>query len=163
MASLTFSTLPLYPPLTPSNPTHSLLSKTPSLQFPLAPSTLSHRTTALRPLHATAAPRKSKNSNLTLEEACTLVDYLQEKLGVSTAAEDAGAVVVEEKTKFDVVMEEVPSNARIGVIKAVRGLTSLALKEAKKLIEGLPKKFKGVSMPRNSLKKLELRFPLLRS
>ncbi|KAI3808725.1 hypothetical protein L1987_24684 [Smallanthus sonchifolius] len=53
---------------------------------------------------------------------------------------------VEEKTEFDVVIDDVPSNARIATIKAVRGLTSLALKEAKELIEGLPKKFKeGVS------------------
>lgn len=62
------------------------------------------------------------------------------------AAADAGAAAVEEKTEFDVVIDEVPSNVRIAVIKAVRALTSLALKEAKELIEGLPKKFKeGVS------------------
>ena len=52
------------------------------------------------------------------------------------------AAAVEEQTEFDVVINEVPSNARIAVIKAVRALTSLALKEAKELIEGLPKKFK---------------------
>ena len=53
---------------------------------------------------------------------------------------------MEEKTEFDVVIDEVPSNARIATIKAVRALTNLALKEAKELIEGLPKKFKeGVS------------------
>ncbi|GMI86909.1 ribosomal protein L12-A, RIBOSOMAL PROTEIN L12 [Hibiscus trionum] len=168
MVSSTLSTLsPRFPSCPPPNPTHSLLFKTPSLQFPLrspAPSTLTHRTTALRPLNATSAPEKIEKlggeiSNLTLEEARTLVDYLQEKLGVSAAAfapaaapaaapgaADAGAAAVEEKTEFDVVIEEVPSNARIAVIKAVRGLTSLALKEAKELIEGLPKKFKeGVS------------------
>uniref|UniRef100_A0A803LW61 Large ribosomal subunit protein bL12 C-terminal domain-containing protein n=2 Tax=Chenopodioideae TaxID=1307796 RepID=A0A803LW61_CHEQI len=51
-----------------------------------------------------------------------------------------------EKTEFDVSIDEVPSNARIAVIKAVRALTSLGLKEAKDLIEGLPKKLKeGVS------------------
>ena len=43
--------------------------------------------------------------------------------------------MVEEKTEFDVVIDEVPSNARIATIKAVRALTSLALKEAKELIE----------------------------
>ena len=59
---------------------------------------------------------------------------------------DAGPVVVEEKIEFNVVIEDVPSNSRISMIKAVRALTSLALKEAKELIEGLPKKFKeGVS------------------
>ncbi|KAE8691637.1 50S ribosomal protein L12 [Hibiscus syriacus] len=75
----------------------------------------------------------TKISNLTLEEARTLVDFLQEKLGVSAAAfapaavsvaapdaGGAGTTVVEEKTEFDVVIEEVPSNARIAVIKAVR-------------------------------------------
>ena len=101
-------------------------------------------------------------SGLTLEEAKSLVDYLQDKLGVSAASFAPAAVVAspgatgeapagdaaaaEEKTEFDVVIEDVPSNARIAVIKAVRGLTNLALKEAKDLIEGLPKKFKeGVS------------------
>lgn len=98
-------------------------------------------------------------SGLTLEEARILVDYLQEKLGVSAASFAPAAVAaapgvaagdapaaVEEKTEFDVLIEEVPSSSRISVIKAVRALTSLALKEAKELIEGLPKKFKeGVS------------------
>ncbi|KAK9160286.1 hypothetical protein Syun_006627 [Stephania yunnanensis] len=61
------------------------------------------------------------------------------------AAAEAPAVV-EEKTKFDVTIQEVPSNSRIATIKAVRALTNLALKEAKELMEGLPKKFKeGVS------------------
>nr|CAB3460695.1 unnamed protein product [Digitaria exilis] len=93
---------------------------------------------------------------LTLEEARGLVDHLQERLGVTAAAfapaavaaapgaaggeEDAAAAV--EKTEFDVVIEEVPSSARIATIKVVRALTSLALKEAKDLIEGLPKKLK---------------------
>ncbi|MBA0847513.1 hypothetical protein Goshw_019076 [Gossypium schwendimanii] len=168
MASSTLSTLSLRSPSYPSPTTTTAhFFKTPSLQFPLrstATTTLTHRTTFLRPLNATAAPEKIENlgteiSNLTLEEARTLVDYLQDKLGVSAAAfapaavavaaPDAGgaaAPAVEEKTEFDVVIEEVPSNARIAVIKAVRGLTNLALKEAKELIEGLPKKFKeGVS------------------
>ncbi|KAE8695644.1 50S ribosomal protein L12 [Hibiscus syriacus] len=168
MAYSTLSTIslrfPFYPPPTSCNPTHPLIFKPQSLQFPLLSPALIHRTTALRPLNATAAPEKIVKlgieiSSLTLEEARTLADYLQEKLGVSAASfapaaapvaapggADAGAAVVEEKTEFDVVIEEVPSNARIAVIKAVRGLTSLALKEAKELIEGLPKKFKeGVS------------------
>ncbi|KAE8689339.1 50S ribosomal protein L12 [Hibiscus syriacus] len=167
MASSTLSTLSLRSPSYPPPTASSLLSKTPSLQFPLrsaAPPNLAHRTIFLRPPNAIEAPEKIEKlgaeiSNLTLEEARTLVDYLQEKLGVSAAAfapaavavaapdaSDAGATVVEEKTEFDVVIDEVPSNARIAVIKAVRALTSLALKEAKELIEGLPKKFKeGVS------------------
>ena len=57
-----------------------------------------------------------------------------------------GAAEVEEKTEFDVVLESVASDKRIAVIKAVRGLTSLGLKEAKDLIESAPKAIKeGVS------------------
>ncbi|CAI9780627.1 unnamed protein product [Fraxinus pennsylvanica] len=119
------------------------------------------RATFLRPLAAVEAPEKvvelgDQISNLTLADAQKLVEYLQDKLGVSAAsfapvaavAAPGGAGVaeapaaVEEKTEFDVVIEEVPSNARIATIKAVRALTNLALKEAKELIEGLPKKFK---------------------
>ncbi|OAY37478.1 50S ribosomal protein L12-3, chloroplastic [Manihot esculenta] len=145
------------PYLTPSPTKHFLV------EFPLRSnfSTLTHRSTHLRPISAVSAPEKIEKlgaeiSSLTLEEARTLVDYLQDKLGVSAAAfapaaavvaapgagGDTGAAAVEEKTEFDVVIEEVPANARIAVIKAVRALTSLALKEAKDLIEGLPKKFK---------------------
>ncbi|WCJ21053.1 50S ribosomal protein L12 chloroplastic [Euphorbia peplus] len=152
--------------LTVSSPTLSSPTKKHSLiEFPLRSnfSSVSHRASTIRPLNAVEAPEKIENlgtqiSSLTLEEARTLVDYLQDKLGVSAAAfAPAAAVVaapgaadaapvVEEKTEFDVLIEEVPSNARIAVIKAVRALTSLALKEAKDLIEGLPKKFKeGVS------------------
>ncbi|KAE8819491.1 hypothetical protein CFC21_041649 [Triticum aestivum] len=92
-------------------------------------------------------------AGLTLEEARNLVDHLQERLGVSAAsfapaaavAAPAAAAAEEapvEKTEFDVVIEEVPSSARIATIKVVRALTNLALKEAKDLIEGLPKKLK---------------------
>ncbi|RDX64998.1 50S ribosomal protein L12, chloroplastic, partial [Mucuna pruriens] len=163
MATTTLTTLTLrslsYP--TPSSyPTHS--SAKPSLQFP----SLSQRTTRRGRVvvAAVAAPEKitklgDEIAGLTLEEAKSLVDFLQDKLGVSAAAfapvavaAGPGAAVadapaaVEEKTEFDVVIEEVPSNARISVIKAVRALTNLALKEAKELIEGLPKKFKeGIS------------------
>ncbi|KAG6414145.1 hypothetical protein SASPL_126863 [Salvia splendens] len=67
-------------------------------------------------------------SNLTLADTQKLVEYLQDKLGVSAAS----------FAPFDVVIDDVPSNSRIATIKVVRALTSLALKEAKKLIEGLP-------------------------
>lgn len=91
---------------------------------------------------------------LTLEEARNLVDWLQAELGVSAAAFAPAAAapggaapaeaapVVEEKTEFDVVIEEVPTAQRIAVIKAIRSLTTLGLKEAKDLIEGLPKNLK---------------------
>jgi large subunit ribosomal protein L7/L12 len=54
----------------------------------------------------------------------------------STKVEDS---VIEEKTEFDVIIQDVPSSKRIGVIKVVRSLTSLGLKEAKDLIESIPK------------------------
>lgn len=164
----TLSTLTLGTPSYPTTPTTSSFpshTPKPTLQFPFNPQnpSLTHRATHLRPLAAVSAPEKIEKlgadiSGLTLEEARILVDYLQEKLGVSAAALAPAAAVaaapgagdaaaaVEEKTEFDVVIEDVPSNARIAVIKAVRALTSLALKEAKELIEGLPKKFKeGIS------------------
>ncbi|KAL8139489.1 hypothetical protein V2J09_005510 [Rumex salicifolius] len=145
----------------PSTPPTSISSKVQPLHFPIrhASFATSHRAANVRPLAAVEAPEKieklgSEISSLTLLEARILVDLLQDKLGVSAAsfAPAAAAVaapgaaaevaVVEEQTEFDVVIEEVPSNARIGAIKAVRALTNLALKEAKELIEGLPKKFK---------------------
>ncbi|KAG8384836.1 hypothetical protein BUALT_Bualt04G0159700 [Buddleja alternifolia] len=131
-----------------------------SVEFPLktAPKPYHRRATAVRPLAAVDAPEKvvelgDQISNLTLADAQKLVEYLQDKLGVSAASfapaaavaaapAAEAAAVVEEKTEFDVVIEDVPSNARIATIKVVRALTSLALKEAKELIEGLPKKFK---------------------
>src|SRR5215472_12857018 len=93
---------------------------------------------------------------LTLLEASQLVKLLEEKLGVSAAA--AGPVVVaggggaaaaapaaEEKTEFTVVLTAAGAN-KINVIKAVREVTSLGLKEAKDLVDGAPKPIKeGVS------------------
>lgn len=57
----------------------------------------------------------------------------------SSAAPVADASLVEEKTEFDLILSEVPTAKRINVIKIVRSLTSLGLKEAKDLIENLPK------------------------
>ena len=91
---------------------------------------------------------------LTLLEASQLVKLLEEKLGVSAAAAApaaaaggaaAAAPVVEEKTEFTVVLTGVGAN-KINVIKAVREVTSLGLKEAKDLVDGAPKPIKeGVS------------------
>ena len=63
-------------------------------------------------------------------------------VSLAIARADAGPAIVEEKTEFNVVIDDVPSCLRISVINVVGALTSLALKEAKDLIEGLPKKFK---------------------
>ena len=78
---------------------------------------------------------------LTLLEASQLVKMLEEKLGVSAAA----APAAEEKTEFTVILASAGSN-KINVIKAVREVTSLGLKEAKDLVDGAPKPVKeGVS------------------
>ena len=94
---------------------------------------------------------------LTLLEASQLVKLLEEKLGVSAAAAApvavaagggagaAAAPAAEEKTEFTVVLTAVGAN-KINVIKAVREVTSLGLKEAKDLVDGAPKPIKeGVS------------------
>jgi large subunit ribosomal protein L7/L12 len=78
---------------------------------------------------------------LSLLEAAELVKKLEERLGVSAAA----AAPVEEKTEFTVVLVATGAN-KINVIKAVREVTSLGLKEAKDLVDGAPKPVKeGVS------------------
>src|SRR6266436_5468548 len=82
---------------------------------------------------------------LTLLEASQLVKLLEEKLGVSAAAAAGGgaaaAAPVEEKTEFTVVLTAAGAN-KINVIKAVREVTSLGLKEAKDLVDGAPKPIK---------------------
>src|SRR5919199_410831 len=79
-----------------------------------------------------------KIQGLTLLEASQLVKMLEEKLGVSAAA---AAPAVEEKTEFSVVLTAAGAN-KINVIKAVREVTSLGLKEAKDLVDGAPKPIK---------------------
>jgi large subunit ribosomal protein L7/L12 len=90
---------------------------------------------------------------LTLLEASDLVKKMEETFGVSAAAATvvaagggaAGAAPAEEKTEFAVVLTDVGGN-KINVIKAVREVTSLGLKEAKDLVDGAPKTVKeGVS------------------
>ena len=88
---------------------------------------------------------------LTLLEASELVKLLEEKLGVSAAAATvavaaagggaAAAAPVEEKTEFSVILTAAGAN-KINVIKAVREVTSLGLKEAKDLVDGAPKPVK---------------------
>jgi large subunit ribosomal protein L7/L12 len=90
-------------------------------------------------------------SSLTVMEAANLVKMLEEKWGVSAAAPVAVAAVggaaaaggeaAEEQTEFTVVLKEVGAK-KINVIKAVREVTSLGLKEAKDLVDGAPKPVK---------------------
>ena len=90
--------------------------------------------------------------NMSLMDAATLVKELEEELGVSAAAPVAvaaaaagPAAAVEEKTEFNVILAEA-GEKKIQVIKVVRELTGLGLKEAKDLVDGAPKPVKeGVS------------------
>jgi large subunit ribosomal protein L7/L12 len=93
-------------------------------------------------------------SNMTVMEVVDLVEAMEEKFGVSAAAVAAaaapaaageGAAAAEEKTEFDVVLSSFGDN-KVGVIKVVRGITGLGLKEAKAMVEGAPSPVKeGVS------------------
>jgi large subunit ribosomal protein L7/L12 len=86
---------------------------------------------------------------LTLLEASELVSKIEETFGVDASASVGGPVVmagapveveeVEEKTEFNVMLDEVPADKKIAVLKVVRSLTGLGLKEAKELVESAPK------------------------
>jgi large subunit ribosomal protein L7/L12 len=90
--------------------------------------------------------------SLSLLEAAELVKQIEEAFGVSAAAPVAVAAVgggaaapaeaVEEKNEFDVVLEEVPADKKIAILKVVRTITGLGLKEAKDLVESTPKAVK---------------------
>jgi large subunit ribosomal protein L7/L12 len=85
--------------------------------------------------------------SMTVMELNDLVKAIEVKFGVSAAAMSApaaggaAAAVVEEKTEFNVVLQEVGAN-KVSVIKAVREITGLGLKEAKDLVDGAPKNVK---------------------
>ncbi len=99
-----------------------------------------------------------KLKSLTLLEASELVKQIEDTFGVSAAAPAGGMMMMapgaggaggaeeaEEKTEFDVVLEDFGGN-KIAVLKAVRAITGLGLKEAKAIVEGAPKAIKeGVS------------------
>jgi len=87
---------------------------------------------------------------LTLLEASELVTAIEETFGVDASASAGGVVMaaaasaeeeVEEKTEFNVMLDEVPADKKIAVLKVVRTLTGLGLKEAKDLLESAPKMF----------------------
>jgi large subunit ribosomal protein L7/L12 len=85
-------------------------------------------------------------SELSVKEVVELVSAMEEKFGVSAAAVAAGpaagpAAVVEEQTEFDVILSSI-GDKKVNVIKAVRELTGLGLKEAKDLVEAAPKAVK---------------------
>ena len=94
-----------------------------------------------------------KLKSLTLLEAADLVKQIEDTFGVSAAA-SAGVVMAapgagggaaaeeEEKTEFDVVLEEVPKDKKIAILKVVRGITGLGLKEAKAMVEDTPQTIK---------------------
>jgi large subunit ribosomal protein L7/L12 len=90
--------------------------------------------------------------NLTVLELVGLIKNMEEKFGVSAAApvavaaapaSSAAATATEEKTEFDVILKSAPADKKINIIKVVRELTSLGLKEAKDLVEGAPKPLKN--------------------
>lgn len=87
-------------------------------------------------------------SNMSVMEVVDLIEAMEDKFGVSAAAAVAvaapgagDAAAVEEQTEFDVLMSSFGGN-KVSVIKAVRGITGLGLKEAKELVESAPAKIK---------------------
>lgn len=99
-----------------------------------------------------------KLKSLTLLEASELVKQIEEAFGVSAAAPAGGMMMmapgtgvpgaaapaeeVEEKTEFDVILEEFPGDKKIAILKEVRAITGLGLKEAKDVVEATPKALK---------------------
>ncbi|BAZ66083.1 MAG: 50S ribosomal protein L7/L12 [Pelatocladus maniniholoensis HA4357-MV3] len=96
-----------------------------------------------------------KLKSLSLLEAAELVKQIEDAFGVSAAAPAGGMMMmaapgagaaaaepVEEKTEFDVILEDVPADKKIAILKVVRELTGLGLKEAKDLVESAPKAIK---------------------
>ncbi|PSO51195.1 MAG: 50S ribosomal protein L7/L12 [Cyanobacteria bacterium SW_9_44_58] len=93
---------------------------------------------------------------LSLLEASELVKQIEEEFGVDASAPAGGMMMApaqgaggggaeeqaEEQTEFDVILDEVPSDKKIAILKVVRGITGLGLKEAKGLVEETPKALK---------------------
>ncbi len=103
--------------------------------------------------------------SLTLLEAADLVKRLEEELGVSAAAAvpvavagaaGAGGAAAEEKTEFNVILKEI-GGKKINVIKAVREVTSLGLKEAKDLVDGAPNPIKE-AVPKDEADEIKKKF-----
>ena len=113
--------------------------------------------------------------SLSLLEASELVTQIEEAFGVDASASSGGGMMMmapgmmaggggaaaaepeEEKTEFDVVLEDVPADKKIAILKVVRGLTGLGLKEAKEMVEAAPKAIKeGVTKDDAEAAKKEL-------
>ncbi len=109
--------------------------------------------------------------SLTLLEAAELVKQIEEAFGVSAAAPAGGMMMaapvavagaaapaaaepVEEQTEFSVVLEAVPADKKIAILKVVRELTGLGLKEAKELVEAAPKSVKE-GIPKDEAEKVK--------
>ena len=104
-------------------------------------------------------------ASMSVLEVSELIKMMEEKFGVSAAAAavavaapaGAGAAPAEEKSEFDVVLKEIGAN-KVQVIKAVRELTGLGLKEAKDLVDGAPKTVKeGLAKAEAAGAKVELK------
>lgn len=104
-------------------------------------------------MSATTDEILEKLKSLTLLEAADLVKQIEEAFGVSAAAPAGGMMMmapgagapaeeVEEQTEFDVILQEVPADKKIAILKVVRTITGLGLKEAKDLVESAPKPVK---------------------
>jgi large subunit ribosomal protein L7/L12 len=104
-------------------------------------------------MSATTDEILEKLKSLTLLEAADLVKQIEEAFGVSAAAPAGGMMMmapgmgapaeeVEEQTEFDVILEDFPADKKIAILKVVRTLTGLGLKEAKDLVESAPKPVK---------------------
>ncbi len=122
-------------------------------------------------MSATTNEILEKLKTLTLLEAAELVSQIEETFGVDASAPVGGAVMVaaaggaagggaaaaEEKTTFDVILESVAEDKRVAVLKVIRSLTNLGLKEAKDFTSSLPKAVKeGVSKEEAEAAKKEL-------
>lgn len=97
-----------------------------------------------------------KLKSLTLLEASELVTQIEDAFGVSAAAPAGGGMMMmapggaapaaaepeEEKTEFDVILESFPDDKKIAILKVVRAITGLGLKEAKEVVESAPKALK---------------------
>jgi len=105
---------------------------------------------------------------LTLLEASELVTKIEDTFGVDASAAAGGGTMVmaasapaeevEEKTEFNVMLQEVPADKKIAILKVVRGLTGLGLKEAKGIVESAPKQIQeglGKDAAEDAKKQLE--------